>query len=202
MNKDSFLDLNMIAAIPREESLILPWPTSGNPGGFLKFSTAVEWRDFISSLRLQSGVPDIIAAKFRRAQMLYFFSWIYFDLIKAGELAALTTLELALTDRYGNLAKKKGKYASFSDLLKYLLQDGLTDDTIPMIRRAGGSVVTLLAGQREPSLSQIRNRQAHGDPFDGLPWSGLLELVRDLIEYAYRDMIRGMASTVHIKEGK
>ena len=30
---------------------------------------------------------------------------------------------------------------------------------------------------------------AHGDPFDGLPVGGLLELVRDLINYAYRDFI-------------
>ena len=30
---------------------------------------------------------------------------------------------------------------------------------------------------------------AHGDPFDGLPTGGLLELVRDLINYAYRDYV-------------
>jgi len=30
---------------------------------------------------------------------------------------------------------------------------------------------------------------AHGDPFEGLPTAGLLELVRDLIDFAYRDYI-------------
>ena len=30
---------------------------------------------------------------------------------------------------------------------------------------------------------------AHGDPFDGFPVGGLLELVRDLIVYSYRDML-------------
>jgi len=30
---------------------------------------------------------------------------------------------------------------------------------------------------------------AHGDPLEGLPGGGLLELVRDLIEYAYRDYL-------------
>lgn len=27
------------------------------------------------------------------------------------------------------------------------------------------------------TLASIRNGFAHGDPFDGLPWSGLLELI-------------------------
>jgi hypothetical protein len=39
-------------------------------------------------------------------------------------------------------------------------------------------------------LSDIRNALAHGDPFDSLPWSGLLELVRDLIQYAYRTYLQ------------
>jgi hypothetical protein len=52
---------------------------------------------------------------------------------------------------------------------------------------SGGSVVDLLTGKREPSLPTIRNQLAHGCPFDGLPWSGLTELVRNLIEYAYRN---------------
>jgi hypothetical protein len=30
---------------------------------------------------------------------------------------------------------------------------------------------------------------AHGDPFDGFPVGGLLELVRDLITFAYRHFI-------------
>lgn len=65
--------------------------------------------------------------------MLYFLAWIYFDLIKAGELVALSTLELALNDRYGDMVKKRGGYRPFAGLLKHMLQDGLTDDKIPLI---------------------------------------------------------------------
>jgi hypothetical protein len=36
-------------------------------------------------------------------------------------------------------------------------------------------------------VSAIRNDLAHGIPFRELPWAGLLELVRDLINYAYRE---------------
>lgn len=42
-------------------------------------------------------------------------------------------------------------------------------------------------GAQKRSLADIRNSAAHGDPFDGMPWAGMLELVRDLIEYAYRN---------------
>lgn len=124
--------------------------------------------------------------------MLYFLAWLYGDLIKAGELVALTTLELALKDRYGHRYRYGNNYKAppaFQALLKDMCCDGLTEDKIPMVRRCGGSVIPLLNGDREPSLADIRNIQAHGDPFDGPPWAGLLELVRDLIEYAYRDMV-------------
>lgn len=72
-----------------------------------------------------------------------------------------------------------------------MIQDGLTDDKIPMVKQCGGSAISFVNGEVKPSLADIRNKQAHGDPFDGFPIGGLLELVRDLIEYAYRDLIRG-----------
>ena len=37
------------------------------------------------------------------------------------------------------------------------------------------------------TLANVRNGLDHGDPFDGLIWPGLLEIVRDLIEHAYRE---------------
>ena len=67
---------------------------TGNPGGILSISNPSEWRDIILTLSLDAGVPEIVAAQFRRAQMLYFLSWLYSDLIKAGEFVAVSTLEL------------------------------------------------------------------------------------------------------------
>jgi hypothetical protein len=191
MADNSFLDIALLGAVRREPPLALPWPVPGNPGGFIEFSTPAEWRTFVASLGLAAGIPEIVAAKFRRAQMLYFLAWLYSDVIKAGELVALATLELALNDRYGAKVKKRGAYRAFADLLAYMIQDGLTDDKIPMIKRCGGSAIGFVNGEVKPSLTDIRNKQAHGDPFDGFPVGGLLELVRDLIEYAYRDLIRG-----------
>jgi hypothetical protein len=108
MVADSFLDLPLLGGVRREPPLALPWPAPGNPGGFIEFSTPAEWRAFVASLGLAAGIPEIVAAKFRRAQMLYFLAWLYNDVIKAGELMALATLELALNDCYGAKVKKRG----------------------------------------------------------------------------------------------
>ncbi len=190
MADDPFLDSALLNGARAGTSLHLPWPAPGNPAALIEFATADEWRSFVSSLSLPSGIPEIVSAKFRRAQMLYFLAWLYNDLIKAGEMMALATLELALNDRYGDKVKKRGAYRSFADLLKYMVTDGLTDEKIPMVRRSGGSAIGFVNGNCEPSLADRRNKQAHGDPFDGLPVGGLLELVRDLIAYAYRDFVK------------
>jgi hypothetical protein len=190
MQEDDWFRLELVSGMQRTDPLTLPWPVSGNPGGFVSFETPAQWQGFILSLSLSAGIPDIVTSKYRRAQMLYFLAWLYPDLIKAGELMGLSTLELALNDRYGGKVRKRGSYRSFADLLKQLLVDGLTDDRVPMVQKCGGSVVGFISGDSKPGLAERRNMMAHGDPFDGLPVGGLLELVRDLIQYAYRDMIQ------------
>lgn len=190
MPNNSFLDPSLLGNTRRKVPLVLPWPGGRSAAGFMEFTGATQWRSFISSLSLPAGIPEIVAVKFQRAQMLYFLAWLYVDLIKAGELTALVTLELALNDRYGHKVRRRGSYRRFADLLKYLIEDGLTDDKIPMVKRSGGSAIGFVNGDIRPSLADLRNKQAHGDPFDGFPIGGLLELVRDLIAYAYRDFLR------------
>ncbi len=64
--------------------------------------------------------------------------------------------------------------------------DDLTDEKIPLVARNGGTVIGRLTGEHGPTIADIRNSLAHGDPFEGAPWGSLLELVRDLVHYAYR----------------
>lgn len=91
-------------------------------------------------------------------------------------------------DRYGGCISKNKR--SFAALLKYMVDsDGLTDAQIPMVVLCGGTALGQLTGETHPTLAERRNSLAHGDPFDGLPTGGLLELVRDLINFAYRDYI-------------
>lgn len=175
------------------EPLLFPWPADGNPGAFLQFETGAQWRDFIAGLGIDPNIPAIVRAKFDRAQRLYLFGWIDFNLVKAGELAALIALELALMDRYGAAIPKRKR--SFSTLLQHMVEaDGLTDAQIPMSVRCGGKAIGQLTGENHPTLAERRNLLAHGDPFDGLPTGGLLELVRDLINYAYRGFIAAAAA--------
>jgi hypothetical protein len=184
----SMTDRSHITLTDREQPVLLAWPTSGNPGGFLRFEKADDWRHFVEGLGIDKRIPDIVREKFARAQTLYMLGWVDFSVVKAGELAALIALELAVMDRYGTRISK-GK-RSFATLLKYMVDsDGLTDAQIPMVTRCGGTAVGQLTGETRPTLAERRNTLAHGDPFEGLPTGGLLELVRDLINFAYRDYI-------------
>lgn len=201
------------ARAPSSGPLVVPWPMPGNLGGQVSFSTFTKWRSFVLALSPRRAIPEVVVRKFERAQKLYVLTWLDFDLIRAGELVAMTALELALTDRYagaeterrrklvaGKAENEKRKisksekwwteYVSFADLLKYMVErDDLTEEQIPMNARCGApsKVIGRLTGEARPSLSDLRNDSAHGAPFDGFLQAGLLELVRDLIDYAYRD---------------
>lgn len=190
----------------RPEPLVLIWPAPSNPIALWHFNTADEWREFVATLSLDPRIPDIVRLKFERAQKLFLLGWIDTDLIKGAELVALTTLELALKDRFGHLVPRlrtkkfdptsaesmmvQTVQYSFKALLKHLVdKEGLTDAEIPMIARCGGSAIGQLTGEARPTLDDRRNAMAHGDPFDGQPVSGLIELVRDLIMFAYRNYL-------------
>lgn len=176
---------SQLALPDRESPLVVAWPTAGNVAGFLEFSQAEDWQAFITSLSLNASVPRPVALKFSRAQKLYLLGWLDFSLIKAGELASLIALELALTDKVGQHFPARKR--TFAGMLRHLVAvEGLTDDQIPMIIRCGGTAIGQLTGDSNPTLAQRRNQLAHGDPFEGFPVAGLLELVRDLINYTYR----------------
>lgn len=191
---------------PRAEPLVLIWPGDGNPAAFWTFAEPAEWRNFVVRLSLDPRIPDITRLKFQRAQKLFLLGWLDVDLMKGAELVALTALELALKDCFGHVVQRiPGKKIdpsspeamvaqpirySFKALLKQLVVgEGLTDAQLPMIARCGGTAIGQLTGATSPSLDERRNALAHGDPFDGLPTSGLIELVRDLIMFAYRDYL-------------
>lgn len=166
-----------------------------------------EWRAFMLSMNLNSRIHRPTLEKYERAQNFYYMGWVYYDFIKGGELAALVALELALIDCYSFKlgTPKMERPPSLHRLLRYMVEDdGLTDDQIPIVRRCGGSVIANLyepeadrkaryakSPRPEPPMTLVerRNKAAHGDPFDTLPSAGLLEVVRDLIGYAYRDII-------------
>ena len=205
-NMEDFIDMQKWSD-RRTDPLLVPWPQPGNPAAILRFELQQTWLTFLSKCSVAPPVPLIVSAKFRRAQKLYALAWFEYDLIKAGELIALTALELALKDQYGHQFRHRSP--AFHALLRHMVErDGLTDGKLPFVQKYGGSVLLSLyetddarckrtanCAQPQTTLVGIRNSLAHGDPFDGLPWSGLLELVCDLINYAYRDLIAATGSS-------
>lgn len=183
--------------------MVIPWPMPGNPGALRSVSNFAEWCEMIRELGVNPAVPLAERAAFERAQKLYVAGWIDADAMKAGELIAFTALELALTSRYSNelyLEREqtvngvKTKYRvphRFAEYLRHMVEkEHLTNDQLPCARKYGGTVIGFVTGESKPSLAERRNQAAHGDPFGGgWPCSGTLELIRDLIEYAYRDRI-------------
>lgn len=189
--------------------LTLMWPRLGNPGPIpLSFSHLDQWRRFIEEFNLSPLVPQVMWGKYSRAQRLYYLGWIDYDSIKAGELAALVALELALIDRYGRAGQaerpRNKDRPMLGALIAYMVEkDGLTDDQLPSFQKYGGGAIVRnlyettdqrkIRGKAIPppmNLVERRNRAAHGDPFDNMPCAGLIEVVRDLIEYAYRDFAK------------
>ncbi|WP_318764557.1 hypothetical protein [Agrobacterium fabrum] len=189
----------------------MAWPVAGNPGGILNFSEYPEWRAMFLSFTLHTAVPRIVTTKFTRALKLHLLAWIDADLLKAGELVGWTALELALSDVYkgvilnhrqlkaAQLGSTFSKKVTLAEMLRYMVtDDGLTDSQIGLVRRSGGSVIDRVSGRQRPALNHLRNDLAHGYPFDGWPQSGLIELLRDLIEYSYRDRISPMKAGARI----
>jgi len=111
--QETFLETLARQLAPRVAFLTLPWPQPGQPAGFRTFETLSEWRLCVEDLGLRQGIPEIVAAKYRRAQKLYLLAWLDIDLIKAGELVALTALELALNDCYGDKVPARGQCQEF-----------------------------------------------------------------------------------------
>ncbi|CAG1016036.1 MAG: hypothetical protein F9K19_06380 [Rhizobiaceae bacterium] len=85
---------------------MLAWPTQGNPGGFISFEKLTDCGAFVESFAFAARIPEIVRAKYGRELTLYLLGWVDFSVLKAGELAALIALELALMDRYGGQATK------------------------------------------------------------------------------------------------
>jgi hypothetical protein len=179
----AMLDHAHIALNDREEPVLLAWPTQGNAGGFLQSEKAVDWRAFVDSLGIDARIRDRARQVRKGADAV--FAWLGgLQRPQSGRTRWLDPLELALMDRYGGSLSKNKR--NFSALLKYMVDcDGLTDAQIPMVVGCGGTALGQLTGDTHPTVAERRNALAHGDPFDGLPTGGLLELVKDLINFGY-----------------
>jgi hypothetical protein len=88
--------------------------------------------------------------------------------VKAGEIVALTTLELALKNRYGDKVKDRRGNILFDRLPRYMVEhDDLTDDKLPVQQRCGVAI---------DRRSQTQPRQHPKRPRARLPLRWVAEL--------------------------
>lgn len=74
----SMTNHSYITLSDREEPVLLAWPAQGNAGGYIQFQKAADWRAFIDGLGIDPRIPEIVRAKFARAQRLYLLGWVDF----------------------------------------------------------------------------------------------------------------------------
>lgn len=179
------LPLDFSSAVILEAGpLLLPGPIQGNPVALRAFSDIEQWREFVLGLQLRGSPPDVVRYNNERMLRVLYLSWLDASIIKLAELAALANLEAAINRRYSK------KFRGLEAALRYLVKKGgVTDEALVTVQISGGAIVSnLLSKSKDGSgsgLSEIRNRLAHGDPFEAMPWAGLFEVVRGLIDFMY-----------------
>ena len=171
----------------------------------LEFHHISEWRDYLLTLQIRSAkVPGIHADAYHVALHMLLLAWADASLIKPAELQGLRSLEAALTGVYFQpiFEREKGRREKarktcggckkcllcskldretfrpgLDNLLDYMVAHDCLDRTLHNEnKKASGN-----------ALSVIRNVLAHGDiSSSGLPWGGLFEAIREVMEHACR----------------
>jgi hypothetical protein len=206
----------------------------GIKGEILQFYTISDWIDYLYTLCIKSNrVPIIHADQYHVALRIMMLAWADPGVSKAAELQALRSLEGALAQVYFNAILDRDQIKREREREKYKrdetkrCQDCPSSQPIdPMKYRPGlcryldhmASHDALPSryhneGKKkdQSALHNIRNALAHGEPFNNLPWGGLMESVRDVIEHAYRNYpepderliaIQLATSTMNVPENK
>jgi hypothetical protein len=172
---------------------------------FMPFKHISEWREYLLSLQIRSvRVPTIHVEAYHAALKMMLLAWIEPAVIKSAEFQALRSLESALTGVYYQRVFEKEKHkhskarkrclgckkcekcATFKQgefrpgldkLLDYMASHDDLDNNLHSEEKKSN----------QSALSIIRNRLAHGEIFNNIPWGGLFESVREVIEHAYRN---------------
>lgn len=178
---DELLDINIIGEDYRER------PYFAYPmvrGRVRQFGSIHEWYDYVKSLRLQPKqifLPYVDA--FDEALRALFMTYVLPEFCKMAEMKAFATLEGALLAAYEHKMCKNGEGEHRCAMLAKILEWTNKNDDLPVewYKRDRSK-------RSRNDLNVIRNKQMHGEIFEEtLPWAGLFEVIKETIEYAYRN---------------
>lgn len=179
---EELLDINIIADKYKRR----PYFAYPMPGGQLRrFAGIREWYGYVTSLRIQpERVFLAYVDAFDEALRALFMTYALPEFSKFGEMKALATLEGALLAVYEHKMcreTKTGKHrcAGLGDILGWAKKHkGLPSEFFECDP----------ARSSRSDLNVIRIKQMHGYLLEEtLPWGGLFESVRRVIEFAYRE---------------
>ncbi|MHB8348559.1 MAG: hypothetical protein ACYDHM_15705, partial [Acidiferrobacterales bacterium] len=175
------LDINIIG----EEYRKHPYFAYPMPSGDMRhFADIYAWYDYVQSLRLQlQRVLLAYVDAFDEALRALFMAYALPEFCKLGKMKVLATLEGALLAAYKHktCTTRKGEHrcAMLADILNWANEE----DSLP-----AEWLKHDVSKKSRSDLSVIRNKQMHGEMLqETLPWGGLFEVVKETIQYAYRN---------------
>lgn len=189
----SSLELDIGLVNPSLHERLFTYPGDYGPdrpnAPLMQFHRIGEWRDYLLTLQLRGKkVPWVFVDSYNAALRTLLLAWVEPAVIKPAELQALRSLEAGLRDVYSQLvfeqkrAKKRNvnleKFKpGLGTYLDYMAKhDELSPEAHSPSKREAGN-----------ALDVIRNALSHGKLLIGLPWGGLFESVREVMEHAFRN---------------
>lgn len=175
------LDINIISEKYRKRPFFA-YPMAF--GQLQQFDDLQQWYEYVERLRLQPGrvrLPFVDA--FDEALRALFMAYIFPEFCKLAEMKAFTTLESALLDAYEHkmctINSTSHKCARLAGALSWANKnDGMPSEWYRQT----------MESKSRCDLPVIRNKQMHGALLEEtLPWGGLFETIKKILEYAYRN---------------
>ena len=176
---NELLDINILSDEYKKRPYFA-YPMSN--GSLRQFASVYEWYGYVKSLRIQPGrVLLAYMDAFDEALRILFMAYALPEFAKSGEMKAFATLEGALLVAYEHkmCETRKGQHrcAGLGKTLEWAERyDALRPGRVDLSKAS------------HHALNVIRDKQMHGRLLEEtLPWGGLFEMVKETIEYAYRN---------------
>jgi hypothetical protein len=168
--------------------------------GVIKEMLLEDYHRMADSIKLHSGVPEVVRDQFETARNLIVYSWFYYPFNVTAQLQAITCVELALKIKANCRFVSKGRPPGLKELLKKAVNERwITDNGFAQVReikiqdtskikfrKLNGEVVSSYCETVIEALPEIRNYLMHGERLlhsQGADWvDKCAEIINQLFE--------------------